>query len=102
MGTLQTAIEVMGLIAMTILLVGLAVRCRHEVAYTFTIYLAVVFVTEVLGLLWPATFYRRDFYLHKEDAINALRFGVALELMYRTFRAFPSAHRTARAVFWRS
>lgn len=98
MSTLQTTIAVMGLASMLALLTGLMVRHRFDVAYTFTIYLAVVFVTEVLSLAWPATFYRREFYLHKENAINALRFGVALELMYRTFRAFPSAHRTARAV----
>ncbi len=84
---------------MSVLLASLVIRRRYNVAYTFTVYLAVVYVTELLTVLWPDTFYRRAFYLHKENAINALRFGVALELMYRTFRAFPSAHRSARAVF---
>ncbi len=99
MSPIQTTIGIMGLIALSILLAGLLTRHRYDVAYTFTVYAAVVFVTELLGQLWPDTFYRRSFYLQKENAINALRFGVALELMYRTFRAFPSAHRTARAVF---
>jgi hypothetical protein len=74
-------------------------RRRYDVAYTFTIYLAVVFVTDLLALAWTDIFYKKEFYLHKENAINALRFGVALELMYRTFRAFPSAHRAARVLF---
>jgi hypothetical protein len=99
MSTLQTTIAVIGLIIMSVMLTGLAVRRRFDVAYTFTIYLAVVFVTELLSLTWPDPFYRRAFYLQKENVINALRFGVALELMYRTFRAFPGAHRTARGVF---
>jgi len=98
MSTLQSTIAVLVLVIMPILLAGLVLRRRYDVAYTFTIYLAVVFVTDLLAVLWPGTFYRRVFYLHKENVMNALRFGVALELMYRTFRAFPSAHRTARAV----
>jgi hypothetical protein len=99
MGPLQTIIAVMGLISVAVVLAGLLTRHRYDVAYTFTVYLAVVFVTELLTIAWQDTFYRRSFYLQKENAINALRFGVALELMYRTFRAFPSAHRTARGVF---
>jgi hypothetical protein len=99
MSTLQTTIAAIGLIIMSVMLVGLAVRRRYDVAYMFTLYLLVVYVTELLSLAWPDTFYRRAFYLQKENLINALRFGVALELMYRTFRSFPGAHRTARAVF---
>lgn len=99
MSALQTTIAVLGLITMSVLLTGLVWRRRYDVAYTFTFYLLVVFVTELLTFAWPDTFYRRSFYLQKENVINALRFAVALELMYRTFSAFPSAHRTARAVF---
>jgi hypothetical protein len=89
----------MVVVTIPIVLVGLAVRRRYDVAYTFTFYLSMVFATELLILVWPERFYRKAFYLDKENLINALRFGVALELMYRTFRAFPSAHRTARLVF---
>ena len=99
MSAFQTTIAVMVLITISIVLSGLVVKRRFDVAYTFTIYLAVVFLTDLLAVLWPATFYRKVLYLHKENALNALRFGVALELMYRTFRAFPSAHRTARMLF---
>jgi hypothetical protein len=99
MSALQTTIAVLGLITMSVLLAGLVKRRRYDVAYTFTLYLTVVFATELVALVWQDTFYRRSFYLHKENLINALRFVVALELMYRTFSAFPSAHRTARGVF---
>jgi hypothetical protein len=49
-------------------------------------------------LLWPGHFWRLWFYLGKEQVINVLRFAIALELTYRTFRAFPAARATARAV----
>jgi hypothetical protein len=73
-------------------------RRRWDSAYTFTVYVAVVFASELLIGMWPSTFYTKAFYLQKENVINALRFGVAIELLYRTFRAFPSAQRTARGV----
>jgi hypothetical protein len=97
--TYQATIAVLVLLAIPLVLAGLWVKGRHHVAYTFTLYLSVVLITELLIVIWPDTFYRKTFYLHKENAINALRFVVALELMYRTFRAFPAAHRTARALF---
>jgi hypothetical protein len=99
MSAYQTTIAVMVLVTIPLVLAGLVARRRYDVAYTFTLYLSVVLVTELLIVLWPSVFYRKVFFLHKENAINALRFGVALELMYRTFRAFPSAHRTARKLF---
>jgi hypothetical protein len=99
MSAYQTTIAVMVLLTIPLVLAGLAARRRYGVAYTFTLYLTVVFVTELLIVGWPDVFYRKVFYLHKENAMNALRFGVALELMYRTFRAFPSAHRAARTLF---
>jgi hypothetical protein len=98
MGTFQLTIALLVLITILIVLGGLLARRRYDVAYTFTFYLAVVFGTDLLAILWPGTFYKKAFFLHKENALNALRFGVGLELMYRTFRAFPAAHRTARAV----
>jgi hypothetical protein len=98
MASFQVAIGFLGLVTLLAVLVGLVARHRWNVAYTFTVYLAVVFVTDLLMTLWPAIFYTKAFYLAKENVINALRFGVAIELLYRTFRAFPSAQRTARGV----
>jgi len=98
MASFQQAIAFAVLGALLALLGGVLARRRWDAAYTFTAYLVVVLLTELLILGWPGTFYTKAFYLQKENLINALRFGVALELLYRTFRSFPSAHRTARGV----
>jgi hypothetical protein len=98
MAPFQAMIGVLSLGAVLALLTGMIRTRRLDAAYTFTVYLGVVFLTDLLMTLWPATFYTKTFYLAKENVINALRFGVAIELLYRTFRAFPSAHRTARGV----
>jgi hypothetical protein len=98
MAPFQATIGLLALGALLVLLTGMVKRRRYNAAYLFTIYLAVVFVTELMMFFWPGTFYKKTFYLQKENVINALRFGVALELLYRTFRAFPSAHRLARGV----
>lgn len=94
-------------------LTGLFVRGRYRVCYTFVLYLLVVLAADLLillgpkkiesdgtliGLLGAKGFYSRSFWLIKELTINVLRFGVAMELAYRTFRAFPGARSTARGV----
>lgn len=94
-------------------LTGLFVRGRYRVCYLFVPYLLVVLGADLLLLLGPKSveadgilmsllgakgFYSRTFWFIKELSINLLRFGVALELAYRTFRAFPGARSTARGV----
>jgi hypothetical protein len=94
-------------------LTGLFVRGRYRVCYSFVLYLLVVLGADLLllrgpksvesdgilmSLLGPKGFYSRTFWFIKEFTINVLRFGVALELAYRTFRAFPGARSTARGV----
>jgi hypothetical protein len=94
-------------------LTGLCVRRRYRACYSFVPYLLVVLGADLLLLLGPKRiesdgilmnllgakgFYSRSFWLMKELTINVLRFAVALELAYRTFRAFPGARSTARGV----
>ena len=94
-------------------LTGLFVRGRYRVCYVFVLYLLVVLGADFLLLLGTKKvegdgilmsvlgakgFYSRTFWFIKELSINLLRFGVALELAYRTFRAFPGARSTARGV----
>jgi hypothetical protein len=94
-------------------LTGLFVRGRYRVCYLFVLYLFVVLGADILLLLGTKKvegdgilmsvlgakgFYSRKFWFIKELSINLLRFGVALELAYRTFRAFPGARSTARGV----
>jgi hypothetical protein len=94
-------------------LTGLFVRRRYRVCYSFVLYLLVVLGADLLLLLGPKKiesdgilmsllgakgFYSRTFWFIKELTINVLRFGIALELAYRTFRSFPGARSTARGV----
>ncbi len=80
------------------IILGLARRHRVGVCYSFVGYLSVVAATDLLSVLWPDTFWRQSVWLGKELVIAVFRFGIALELTYRTFRAFPGARRTARSV----
>jgi len=95
---LQETIAVAGTAVAFLALAGVVVRRRVGVCWTFVPYLGVVAVTDLLMLLWPEHFYRQWFWFGTQLVINILRFAVALELTYRTFRAFPSARATARGV----
>jgi len=95
------------------LLVGLFVRRKYRACYSFVLYLLAVFVADLLmlfgprhldagswfiGILGEKGFYSRSFWLFKELALDLLKFAVALELAFRTFRSFPGARSTARSV----
>jgi hypothetical protein len=84
--------------AIAVVLAGIFVRHRYRVWFFFPLFLAVSLVCTVLMLFWPRVFYTHDFWQGKENALNLLRFGMALELAYRTFRAFPGALATLRWV----
>jgi len=94
----QNAVAVAGVLLTTATLGGLVVRRRVGVCWTFVVYLAVIALADLLVILLPDRFWNLRFYLGKEFAITVLRLAVALELTYRTFRAFPSARATARGV----
>src|SRR6185436_4225009 len=47
-------------------------------------------------VVWPHRFHTPDFWQWKETGLNAARFGMALELAFRIFRAFPSAFAVLR------
>ncbi len=96
-----------------IVLTGLFWRRRYRVCPSFVAYLLVVLIGDLLQALGPRQptpgawlftllgkrgFYSRSWWLLKELAIHLVRFAVALELAYRTFRSFPGARSTARGV----
>jgi hypothetical protein len=91
-------ISVCTLSLILVVLCGILAKKRYVTTVVFTAYLAVVFLTDLLIVAWPGTFYTTGFYALKEDVINGLRFAVALEMAHRIFRAFPSARQTARRV----
>lgn len=82
-------------------LIGLVARRHLAVCRVFGLYLLTVFVSDLLMLLDATVlksgiFYSRVFWLNKEILLNALKFGVALELAYRVFASFPGARATAQ------
>jgi hypothetical protein len=79
-------------------LAGLFVRRRSSVCYSFTAQLAFILVTDLLMIFGGARFYTREFWMFKEGLSHFLTFAIALEVTYRTFRAFPGARATARTV----
>jgi hypothetical protein len=79
-------------------LAGLVARRRLGVCYAFAPYLGAILLSDLLMALWPHRFYWQWFWVGKELVITLLRFAVALELAYHTFRAFPGALAAARAV----
>ena len=98
MQTLWSLLAYAGTVAMTVALIGVFVRRRYRVWLIFAMFLGVSLLCTLLMLCWPRVFYTRDFWQGKENVLNLLRFAMALELAYRTFRAFPGARATLRWV----
>lgn len=94
----QNAVAAAAVLLITCALIGLTVRRRAGVCWSFPVYLSVIAISDLLMLLWPDPFWRLWFFTSKAFVITVLRFAVALELTYRTFRAFPSARATARGI----
>jgi hypothetical protein len=96
--SLQGAIAVAATTVAIMALAGVVVRRRVGVCWTFVPYLGFNVAADLLVLIWPEHFYRQWFWVGSQLVINVLRFALALELTYKTFRAFPSARATARGV----
>jgi hypothetical protein len=94
----QNGVAAAAVLLIACALIGLTVRRRVGVCWSFPAYLSVIALSDLLMLLWPEPFWRLWFFTGKEFVITVLRFAMALELTYRTFRAFPSARATARGV----
>jgi hypothetical protein len=92
----ETVIGLAGPLLAVAIVAGLAVRHRLGVCYTFVPYLLSAELSDLLVLLWPGYFHTQWFWVGSQMVVNLLRFALALELTYRTFRAFPSARGTAR------
>ena len=84
--------------AVFLILVGLVVRRRSGVCWTFVAYLSAILFCNSLVSFWPDTFYTKSFYLLKQSLYDILKLGIAAELAYRVFRTFPGALAKARLV----
>lgn len=74
-------------------LVGMAFRRRSAECSTFTVYLAVVLLTNRLVTWWPESFYTWRFWVLKEIVLQALILAVAIDLSSVALRPFPRARR---------
>jgi hypothetical protein len=68
--------------------IGLFVRGRWRACVLFSIYVPVVLICGVLTTFLPAVFWTGQFWVRKHFAYDLLIAGVALEIGWRTFRAF--------------
>jgi hypothetical protein len=96
MTAVQAWIGYANTVALAAVLCGIIVRRRVRDWYTFAFFLTVSLSAIILMLAWPGRFHTRGFWQAKETALNLLRFAMALELGFRTFRAFPGALATLR------
>ena len=80
-------------------LVGLCVRRRVRLGYSFPLYLLAILLLSSLVGLWPGRFHTWGMYWFNESVYSLLKVGVALELAIRVFQAFPAARQTARGAF---
>ncbi|HXB53907.1 MAG TPA: hypothetical protein VN461_03925 [Vicinamibacteria bacterium] len=98
MSLIEIAVALAGDLLILAAVVGIVIRRRYRICPTFVLYLGAVLTFDLLVIFGPAWFYTRMAWVLKEVFVAALRFGVALELSFRTFRAFPGARSTARGV----
>ena len=92
--------KVIGLASTLLLLttlVGLVVRGHWRAWYSYALYVLVLPLFTLLYLV-DARFYEKNVWMVQESLLNAIRFGMALELAARTFRAFPGARSTLNLV----
>lgn len=80
------------------ILVGLFVRRRAHVCWSFVAYLAWALICNSLISFLPDQFYSQWFYQLMQGGFDALKLAIAAELTYRTFRAFPGAAARVRVL----
>jgi len=98
MTPLQALLGQTGTALLCIALAGVIARRRYREWWVFALYLSFVTVNALLISFWPERFYRPALWMVNESITNLLRFVMALELAYRTFRGFPGAMARLRVV----
>ena len=84
--------------AVFLILLGLVVRRRANLCWSFTVYLGAILLGNSLVSFWPERFFTRSFFILKESIYTVIMLCVAAELAYRVFRTFPGALARARLV----
>lgn len=84
--------------AVFLIVVGLLVRRRASLCWSFLAYLTAILVGNSLASFWPERFFTPGFHILKSSVYNVLKLCVAAELTYRVFRSFPGALARARVL----
>src|SRR5207237_3290608 len=96
MSVLQQVFAGLSMLQMFVLFGVLILRRHYQRMPLFTLYAGGIVLSSVaMGL-----HYTRDTWMLQQAVTAALRFGVALELIYCIFGAFPAAAATARRVMF--
>jgi len=90
--TINFAMDAIALVAVA----GLTVRGRWRLSLFFAASLVWVLVREILFIFWWERFFFARFWLIFQSVHDLLRFGIALEVAWRTFGAFPGAAAAAK------
>lgn len=81
-------------------LAGILTRRRAHLCWSFFGYLAAILACNSLVSFWPEHFFKPWFWILQHGLYDALKMGIAVELAFRTFQAFPRAKVTARRVLF--
>jgi hypothetical protein len=92
----ERIVWLLAIVSHPVTLLGLVVRRRVGLCYSFAGYLVAVEIGDVLPFFWPDRFWNWNFWVLKESIYVVLKFVVALELIAVVFQAFPGAAATAR------
>ena len=91
MNPLNRAVAIGCLIACVVVAAGLVTRRRWALSGFFSAYIAFCIATTPMYVWWPAQFYHQWFYLVIQTGLDVLKFGIVMEVVWRTFRPFPGA-----------
>jgi hypothetical protein len=92
---LHEAMAIAWLIACLVVAAGLIARRRWARSGFFAAYIAFGVITIPMFIWWPAQFYHQWFAPGTQTVLDVLKFGIAIEVGWRTFRPFPAARSSA-------
>jgi hypothetical protein len=98
MSDLQLLVAQLVKLGLLALLMGMALRGRLGLCWSFGAYVIAILAGNTLVTLAPERFYTPAFWVLKQGVYDVLKMAVAIELALRSFAAFRGALRSARAV----
>jgi hypothetical protein len=98
MSEAQWVVAQLAKVSLLALLVAMAMRGRLALCWTLTAYVVATLVGNSLATFWPHWFFTPAFWILKQGVYDSLKVGIALEIAWRAFSAFPGAWRVARVL----